>query len=409
MPSRPPDGDPAPPDGALPAAALTGATDRDLGLYLHVPFCATRCGYCDFNTYTLAELGGDTVSGAPDEWLAAVLAELRLAARVLGPALRPLQTVFIGGGTPTMLAAEVLPRVLDAIRTEIGLAPGAEVSTEANPESTDRAKLERFVAAGVNRVSFGMQSAVPHVLRALDRQHTPGRVSSAVAAARAAGIAQISLDLIYGAPGESDDDWATSVEEAIALGPEHISAYALVVEEGTKLARQVRRGEVPPTDDDVLADRYEFADVRLADAGYAWYEVSNWARSRADVCRHNLGYWRGADWWGLGPGAHSHVGGVRWWNVRAPAAYGQRLAAGRSPAQAREVLGSASRAMEEILLRVRLAEGLPIDRLTARGRDAAIRQGAEGLLEPAALDGGLAVLTRRGRLLADAVVRDLTD
>lgn len=406
MPSRPPDGDPAPADGALPAAALDGSNERDLGIYLHVPFCATRCGYCDFNTYTPSELGSGS---GPEDWLAAVLAEIRLAARVLGPAVRPASTVFVGGGTPTLLAADVLPRVLQALRDEFGLRPGAEVTTEANPESSDRAKLDRLVAGGINRVSFGMQSAVPHVLATLDRQHTPGRVAAAVADARAAGVEQVSLDLIYGTPGESDADWAASLDEALSLAPDHVSAYALVVEEGTRMARQVRTGQLVPPDDDVLADRYEAADDRLAAAGYRWYEVSNWARTQRASCRHNLGYWRGADWWGLGPGAHSHVGGVRWWNVRAPAAYAARLGAGHSPAQAREVLDEPTRRLEDVLLRIRLAEGLPLDRLEPAGRRAALRSAADGLLEPSALDAGRAVLTRRGRLLADAVVRDLTD
>jgi oxygen-independent coproporphyrinogen-3 oxidase len=254
-----------------------------------------------------------------------------------------------------------------------------------------------------------MQSAVPRVLAALDRQHTPGRVAEAVADARAAGVSSLSLDLIYGTPGESDEDWATSLDVAAGLVPDHISAYALVVEDGTRLARAVRRGEIEPVDDDVLADRYEQADDRLRAAGLHWYEVSNWARSPAHACRHNLGYWRGDDWWGIGPGAHSHVGGVRWWNVRAPAAYAQRLTAGQSPAQAREVLDAPTRALEDVLLRVRLSEGLPLDRLAPTGRRAALRSADDGLLEPAALDAGRAVLTRRGRLLADAVVRDLTD
>jgi putative oxygen-independent coproporphyrinogen III oxidase len=416
MPSRPPDGEAAPADGGLPASALVDAADRDLGIYLHVPFCATRCGYCDFNTYTFAELGGgggadkgDRPPGGPQDWLQAVLAELALARRVLGPAARPISTVFIGGGTPTLLDSDVLPRVLAEIDDRFGLLPGAEVTTEANPESTDREKLDRFVAAGINRVSFGMQSAVPSVLRVLDRQHTPGRVAEAVADARAAGIGQVSLDLIYGAPGETDADWAASIDEAVALAPDHVSAYALVVEEGTRLARQVRRGEVAPVDDDVLADRYELADERLATAGYRWYEVSNWARSPSAACRHNLGYWRGADWWGLGPGAHSHVGGVRWWNVRRPVTYASRLATGSSPAEARELLDPETRALEDVLLRIRLAEGLPLAGLSEAARGVARQQAADGLLEPAALDAGRAVLTLRGRLLADAVVRELTD
>jgi oxygen-independent coproporphyrinogen-3 oxidase len=407
MPSRPPDGEPAPPDGALPVSARAGASDRDLGVYLHVPFCATRCGYCDFNTYTLTELAGSP-SSAPTDWLDAVLAEIRLARRVLGGDHRPLRTVFVGGGTPTLLAPGLLPRALAALRDEFGFAPDVEVTTEANPESSDRATLDRLVEAGVTRVSFGMQSAVPHVLSVLDRQHTPGRVATAVADARAAGVGQISLDLIYGAPGETDADWAASLDSVVALAPDHVSAYALVVEEGTRLARQVRIGAVAPVDDDVLADRYEMADARLDAAGLRWYEVSNWARSPGAVCRHNIGYWRSADWWGLGPGAHSHVGGVRWWNVRAPAAYAARLADGASPAQAREVLDAPTRAFEDVLLRIRLAEGLPLALLDEPGRGVAQRQARDGLLEPAALDAGRAVLTLRGRLLADGVVRELT-
>ena len=250
--------------------------------------------------------------------------------------------------------------MLGGVRDRFGLAPGAEVTTEANPDSVTPRRSSSSPPAGFTRVSFGMQSAVPHVLAALDRTHDPARVPQAVAWARAAGLA-VSLDLIYGTPGESAADWRASLEAALACEPDHVSAYALVVEEGTRLAVRVRRGELPAPDDDVLADDYEVADDVLSAAGLSWYEVSNWARTPADACRHNLGYWRGDDWWGVGPGAHSHVGGVRWWNVRHPRAYAARLADGGSPAQAREVLTAVERYEERVLLGVRLAEGLPLD------------------------------------------------
>jgi len=374
-----------------------------------------RCGYCDFNTYTAAELGG----GADQAGYArTAAAELALAATVLADAgvpRRPASTVFVGGGTPTLLPPADLAGLLDAVRERFGLAPGAEVTTEANPDSVDAAGLAALAAAGFTRVSFGMQSAVPHVLAALDRTHDPARVPLAVRWAREAGLA-VSLDLIYGTPGESAADWRASVEAALACEPDHVSAYALVVEEGTRLAARVRRGELPPPDDDDLADRYEDADGLLAAAGYSWYEVSNWARTAADACRHNLGYWRGDDWWGAGPGAHSHVGGVRWWNVRHPRAYAERLAAGRSPAAGREVLGESERHAERVLLGVRLAGGLPLADLDGAGRAAVGGLVADGLVDgraavdartPSGRPDGRVVLTRRGRLLADGVVRRL--
>ncbi len=405
MPSTPPAGEPAPGDGSLPAGALDGAGDRRLGAYVHVPFCATRCGYCDFNTYTAGELGD---ASAPAAWLDAAVREVGLASRMLGPTPRQLSTVFIGGGTPTLLPPAMLRTVLDALDHSFGLATGAEVTTEANPESVTPGSLQALADAGINRVSFGMQSGVEHVLAALDRRHTPGRVADAVGWARDAGIAQVSVDLIYGAPGETDADWAASLDAALALEPDHVSAYALVVEQGTRLARQVSRGEVQPPDDDALADRYEAADAAFGAAGLQWYEVSNWARSPDARCRHNLGYWRGEDWWGIGPGAHSHVGGTRWWNVRHPAAYAQRLVEGRSPAQAREVLSADARRLETVLLGVRLADGLALDAAPGIDTVAARQLAHDGLLEPAALDAGRAVLTLRGRLLADTVVRALT-
>jgi oxygen-independent coproporphyrinogen-3 oxidase len=299
-----------------------------------------------------------------------------------------------------------LAAMLAGIRSTWGLTKDAEVTTEANPDSVDAGSLAALAEAGFTRVSFGMQSAVPHVLATLERTHDPERIPAVVEWARAAGL-QVSLDLIYGTPGESPEDWQASLDLAIAQRPDHLSAYALIVEPGTKLARQIRAGEVPAPDDDLAADLYEQADRALAAAGFAWYEVSNWARGPEFRSRHNLAYWTGEDWWGIGPGAHSHVGGVRWWNVKHPAAYAGRLAAGGSPAAGRETLDEGTRRTEEVLLRVRLAEGLPVGLLDEEGRTAVAGLIADGLVDGRSALAGRVVLTLRGRLLADAVVRRL--
>jgi oxygen-independent coproporphyrinogen-3 oxidase len=408
MPGALPDGDPVPADGTLPPEALAepALTGTPLAFYVHVPYCATRCGYCDFNTYTATELGGGASQAS---YADTAIEEIRLARRVLGTADLPVQTVFFGGGTPTMLPAADLVALLAAVRDEFGLAPGAEVTTEANPESVDPRYLAELREGGFTRISFGMQSARAHVLEILERRHTPGRPEACVAEARAAGFEHVNLDLIYGTPGESDDDWRASLAAAVGAEPDHVSAYSLIVEDGTRLAARVRRGELPMIDDDVHADRYLIAEEALTGAGYGWYEVSNWAATPDGRSRHNLLYWTGANWWGVGPGAHSHVGGTRWWNVKHPAAYQQRLTAGSSPAHAREVLADEDRRVERILLELRLDSGLDVALLRAEGRAAAERAVAEGLLVPEAWSVGRAVLTLRGRLLADAVVRDLVD
>lgn len=397
---RLPEGEAAPVDGRLPAGTRA---DGPFGVYLHVPFCSVRCGYCDFNTYTADELRGATRAGYPAD----VAAEIAIAADVLGELgpLRPAQTVFFGGGTPTLLPAADLVTMLAGVRDAFGIAEGAEVSVEANPDSIDAAGLAQLRACGVTRVSFGMQSAVPHVLAALDRTHDPERVPLVVGWAREAGL-EVSIDLIYGAPGESLADWQRSLDAAVAMAPDHVSAYALIVEEGTALARRIRRGELAAPDDDLQAAMYEAADASLTAAGYGWYEVSNWARGDR-VARHNLAYWRGQDWWGFGPGAHSHVGGVRWWNVKHPAAYRDRLQAGASPALAREVLDDETRRVERVLLESRIADGLPTDVLEPEGRRAVAGLIADGLVDGGAALGGRVIPTLRGRLLADAVVRRL--
>jgi oxygen-independent coproporphyrinogen-3 oxidase len=406
VPSALPDGDPAPASGELPDSALARLSSEPFGFYVHIPFCATRCGYCDFNTYTAAELGG---GASVTSYADTAASEVSLAGDVLGDASPPVSTVFFGGGTPTLLAAEDLAGLLQRVDDKFGLSPDAEITTEANPESVTPESLDVLRRAGFNRISFGMQSAVPSVLATLDRQHTPGRAGAAVEEAKAAGFERISLDLIYGTPGESDDDWRRSLDAALATGVEHVSAYSLIVEPGTRLAARVARGELPMPDDDVLADRYAIADEVFAAAGLRWYEVSNWAASDAAQARHNLLYWTGGNWWGIGPGAHSHVGGVRWWNVKHPREYAARIASKTSPAAARETLSSLDRSTEDIMLRLRLRSGIPLEGLSDAAHRAASRARDEGLLEDPAYGAGRAVLTLRGRLLADAVIRDLVE
>lgn len=349
------------------------------GVYVHVPWCRSICGYCDFNTYV-----GDGTG-----YVDTALAEIALM-----PADRRPDTVFIGGGTPTLLDPADIGRILAALRPR----RGAEVTIEANPDTVDEDKLSRLRAAGVTRVSIGMQSARAHVLRTLERIHTPGAAVAAAQAARRAGFEHVSLDLIYGTPGETDDDWRASLDAALSAGPDHVSAYALTVEPGTRLGAAVRAGRVPAPDEGALADRYEIADAILSAAGLHWYEICNWAVDAAARCHHNLGYWNGDDWWAIGPGAHGHVDGERFWTHRHPHAHAAAVARGERPIAGRETLTDEQRALERTMLGLRRREGLAgLDPAKA----AALR--ADGLLEP----GERAVLTLRGRRLADTVIRAL--
>ena len=402
MPSALPSGDPLPPDGTLPAHVVEGLDGAPLSFYVHVPFCRTRCGYCDFNTYTASELpgmsSGDYVSGA--------LREIELAHRVLGDGAPAIDTVFFGGGTPTMLPAATLASMLAGIRDGFGLAPDAEVTTEANPDTVDRAYFERLREAGFTRISLGMQSVVPHVLEVLERVHTPERGLQAAAWAAEAGFEHISLDLIYGTPGESVDDWMQSLRAVASTPVDHVSAYSLIVEDGTRLAMQVRTGRIPMPDDDELADKYLMAEEFLTAQGLANYEVSNWAATPSGQCRHNLNYWRGANWWGIGPGSHSHIGGMRFWNRKHPRSYVAELDAGRSPVQAGELLSEEDRRVERVMLELRLAEGLDLRVLTSSEWARVPEVVASGL---GLLQAGRLILTLRGRLLADGVVRNLLD
>ncbi|WP_024793274.1 radical SAM family heme chaperone HemW [Tomitella biformata] len=390
-------------DLTLPDEAVAGLGTRPFGIYIHVPFCATRCGYCDFNTYTAGELG---TSASPESWLEGYRREMSMAASMIadrGAAIPEIDTVFVGGGTPSLLGAGRLVEVLDIARSTFGLKADAEVSTESNPESTSPVFFDKLRAGGYTRVSLGMQSAAQHVLATLDRVHTPGRPVAAAREAFAAGFEHVNLDLIYGTPGERDEDLAASLDAVLEAGVDHVSAYSLIVEDGTAMARKVRRGELPEPDDDVLAARYEMVDARLRAAGLDWYEVSNWAKPGGE-CRHNLGYWDDGDWWGAGPGAHSHIGGVRWWNIKHPASYSAALADGALPVGGSELLTAEDRHMERVMLTIRLASGLPLADLSNLERSAAWQAVADGLARVA--DDQL-ILTDRGRLLADAVVRDI--
>ncbi|WNB89742.1 radical SAM family heme chaperone HemW [Glutamicibacter protophormiae] len=413
MPAQP-EGDPAPSDGALPASAVARAADRTLSLYVHVPFCAVRCGYCDFNTYTMEQLG-DGVSR--DDYHRDAAAEVRFARSVLeaaGAPPRALHSVFFGGGTPTLLPARELASMLGQARQSFGLAPDAEVTVEANPDSVTAETFDVLAEAGVTRVSFGMQSAVPHVLRVLERTHTPANVPRAVGWAKERGLGT-SVDLIYGTPGESVADWRTSLEAALEMDSDHVSAYSLIIEDGTKLAAQMRRGEVPRVDPDDQAEKYTLADAMLREVGFEWYEVSNWSRdahgrsARENRSAHNLAYWRNQDWWGIGPGAHSHSDGVRWWNLKHPLPYTNKVRQGVSPAAGRETLDEQTRYVEDVMLGIRIRDGLETAQLQPEGRKAVAGLIADGWLDGAAAVRGTAVLTDAGRLMADAVTRRLLD
>ena len=363
-----------------------------VGCYVHVPFCARRCGYCDFNTAVLG------TGLTPDGWLAGLRAEIELVA----PRER-LGTVFFGGGTPTLLGGPILADAMDMLRTEFGLASASEVTIEANPETVTEPLLDSLLAAGFTRLSLGMQSADPAVLAVLDRAHTPGQATWCVGAARRAGFTNISLDLIYGAPGETLASWQHTLETALAAAPEHISCYALIVEPGTPLARRIDRGELPTPDDDLAADQYLLADDLLTEADLDWYELSNWA-TPGHECRHNLGYWHSADWHGFGPGAHSHIGSQRWWNHRSPRRWATALQRGESPVAGRELLDDTMIHEERLLLELRLATGLALAELSAAERERLPTFISNALL---VTNTHHAVLTRQGRLLADKVVRDL--
>lgn len=371
--------------------------------YVHVPFCKVRCGYCDFNTYTATELQGYPQTA----FIANLQVEIELAKQSVGK--RELQTVFFGGGTPTLLPASELAEALELLRQNFGIADGAEVTTEANPDTVDETYLQILKEAGFNRLSFGMQSAVPEVLATLERTHNPAAVATNVAIAKGLRF-QTSVDLIYGAPGETMEQWQESVRVALAMETDHISAYALIVEPATKLARQIASGEKPEPDEDLQADKYEWLDTELAKAGFEWYELSNWARGDVATSKHNIAYWQGRDWWGFGPGAHSHVAGRRWSNVKHPTTYAKMLADLQIPSTDGEVLSNVEMQEERAMLELRLREGLSLD--VVKGLNENHARSISELVASQLIEGkdalqGRAVLTLQGRLLADFVLRKL--
>jgi oxygen-independent coproporphyrinogen-3 oxidase len=372
---------------------------QNMSFYVHIPYCIKRCGYCDFNTYTPSELqDGATLEIVSNDYIDAVLRELEAAPSDVVP------TIFFGGGTPSLLPADDLGRVISAIKVRNGLAPDCEITLEANPDSVTAEKLARYLEVGFNRISFGMQSAKPHVLAVLDRTHNPANVEKAISMARAAGFKSISVDLIYGTPGESLADWQETVSAALALDIDHISAYALIVEAGTKLAVQIKRGDLTMPIDDLMADMYLLVDQMCEEAGLTWYELSNWSKPGHE-CRHNIAYWQNKNWWGLGPGAHSHVDGKRFWNLKHPTTYKQKLFAGESPILDSELLTAEQIKDEAILLGIRMREGLEIALLKPHQLEVLSEYRHNGFVE---INEDRVLLTPTGRLIADRIVREIT-
>ena len=379
---------------------------RPLSFYIHIPYCVKRCGYCDFNTYTPGELKpGSDIAQVSNGYIDLLIQEGKIA-RSEVKTTKPIETIFFGGGTPTLMEPADLGRVLDSLEADFDFASDIEITIEANPDTVSKEKLSALREIGINRVSFGMQSAVPHVLAVLDRTHNPENVIKATNWAREVGFEQVSADLIYGAPGESLKDWETTIDAALALPITHISAYALIVESGTKLAAQVKRGEVIIPEDDQTADKYLIADEKFKKAGFNWYELSNWAKPKGE-CRHNIAYWEGADWWGLGPGAHSHLNGKRFWNVKHPTAYRERLEAKQSPIMDSEELTSEEMESERVMLEIRLPRGLEKSSLSSASLARLESYLTGGQISQEQWDQGRISLTISGRLMADRIVREI--
>ena len=385
---------------------------RRLSFYVHIPYCVKRCGYCDFNTYTPTDLLSQSstnndsagVRTVANGYRDLVIQEIELARRTVGKASVP--TIFFGGGTPTLLPARDLVRIVDAISGRFALERRCEITVEANPDSVTKESLATLRAGGINRISFGMQSAVPHVLKVLDRTHRSENLVSATQWAKEVGFDHISVDLIYGTPGESLNDWKVSIDAALALPIDHISAYALIVEQGTKLARQVNSGEITMPDDDETAEKYRMADDSFSQAGFTWYELSNWARPGGE-CRHNIAYWQNSEWWGLGPGAHSHIENSRWWNVKHPNTYRAKITANETPIQEREELSLDNQRTENLMLAIRMKAGIALKNLSEEQCVAAEKYVESEHLELEKWERGALVLTQSGRLIADRIVREL--
>ncbi|CAN2242200.1 HemN Coproporphyrinogen III oxidase and related Fe-S oxidoreductases [actinobacterium SCGC AAA044-D11] len=380
--------------------------NNSLSFYIHIPYCTKRCGYCDFNTYTPGELKpGSDIALVSDGYIDLLIKEGKIARSEVSTS-EPIPTIFFGGGTPTLMAPEDLGRTLRSLESDFGFAPDIEITIEANPDTVSKEKLAALREVGINRISFGMQSAAPHVLKVLDRTHNPENVVKATAWAREVGFKNISVDLIYGTPSETLADWEVTIDAALALPINHISAYALIVESGTKLAAEVKRGEIIIPDDDQTADKYLIADEKFGKAGFDWYELSNWSKDGGE-CRHNIAYWQGANWWGLGPGAHSHVDGKRLWNVKHPTAYRERLEGNLSPIMDSEILTNEERESERVMLEIRMPRGIAKSSLSEQSISNLESFLTGGQLSPSEWDQGQVALTISGRLMADRIVREI--
>ena len=377
----------------------------ELSFYIHIPYCVKRCGYCDFNTYTPAELQiSDGLSQISNSYIDLVIEEIQQAKLAVGEATVP--TIFFGGGTPSLMEAADIARVIIKIKNSFTLRDDCEITLETNPDTVDKQKLAAFKAAGINRISIGMQSAVDHVLKTLDRTHNPQNLLQVTKWASEVGFEDISVDLIYGTPGESLADWQLSIDAALALPINHISAYALIVEDGTKLANAIKRGEIENVDDDLMAEKYLLADQAFTAAGFTWYELSNWSKSGGQS-EHNIAYWLNKNWWGVGPGAHSHLNGMRWWNVKHPNLYKSKISGNESPKLDQELLEPMQIESERLMLSIRLPSGISKDSLSSEQVKT-----LEPYLDSGALDldkwgAGSVSLSLTGRLIADRIVREI--
>ena len=378
----------------------------NLAFYIHIPYCVKRCGYCDFNTYTPSELKiTEALTEISNSYIDLLIMEIKAARLQVGQSAN-VPSIFFGGGTPSLMQPDDIGRVISTIKSEFTLLPDAEITMECNPDTVTKESLAAFRAIGVNRVSFGMQSAVKHVLATLDRTHNPENLLQVTTWAKEVGFPEISVDLIYGTPGESLSDWQTTIETALTLPITHISAYALIIEEGTKLAAQIKRGEVAQVDDDLTAEKYLVADKAFTAAGFEWYELSNWAKS-GSLSKHNLAYWLGDNWWGAGPGAHSHLNGKRFWNVKHPNLYKERIIANKSPVADSEILEELQIESERLMLSLRLPSGVDKQSLNELQLAELSSYVESGHLDQANWNQGRATLTLDGRLIADRILRQI--
>jgi len=392
-----PIGELAPLDGNLDIE-FNNLLNKPFSVYIHVPYCKKRCGYCDFNTYTPNELD---VNDQIDSWAEATVKEIKLAKKVLKEYL-VIDTIFFGGGTPSLIGNNELSYVLNTLKENFYFANDLEITLEANPDDINDEKIEIWQENDINRISIGMQSSSKKVLQILDRTHDQLNIEKSAKLLRKHGFSNFSFDLIYGTPGESLEEWQESLEFALSLNPTHLSAYSLVIEPGTKMGNDLKTNKIQKVNDDLVADKYLLADEILENHGFKWYEISNWSFNNLKS-RHNLNYWQNNNWWGFGPGAHSHIEGNRWWNLKLPNQWRERLENNYSPAKAREILTSEQKLSENIMLSLRLNSGLDSTQFSSGIINDLIKDGLIYLNERNL------VLTKRGRLLADQVFLQLSN